>query len=124
MDPRERRSSNRQPIKLAAQIDAGNGNAWPCQIADFCAEGLFIRYSGETSRKLDRAFEQIQPSELVVRFRGADGQRRYELHVSPVRRIDGAMEVNFTRSNPEALNAMLQLCGSSEIGRASCRESV
>ena len=56
MDPRERRSSPRQPIKLAAQIDAGNGEAWPCQIADFCAEGMFIRYSGETSGKIERAF--------------------------------------------------------------------
>ncbi|GGC63753.1 DUF1631 family protein [Marinobacter halophilus] len=122
MDPRERRNSTRQPIKLAAQIDAGQGNAWPCQIADFCGEGLFIRYSGETSRKLDRAFEQSPPSELVVRFRGADGQRRYELHVSPVRRIDGAMGVNFTRSNPDAVNAMLQLCGSSgELSRSSLR---
>src|SRR5690554_132159 len=122
MDPRERRSSTRQPIKLAAQIDAGGGNTWPCQIADFCAEGLFIRYSGETSRKLDRVFDQSQPSELVVRFRGADGQRRYELHVSPVRRIDGAMGVNFTRSNPDALSAMLQLCGSSgEQARSSLR---
>lgn len=113
MDPRERRNSFRQPIKLAAQIDAGQGSAWPCQIADFCGEGLFIRYSAETSRKLDRAFEQSQPSELVVRFRGVDGQRRYELYVNPVRRIDGAMGVNFTRSNPDAVNAMLQLCGSS-----------
>ena len=122
MDPRERRSSTRQPIKLAAQIDAGGGNTWPCQIADFCAEGLFIRYSGETSRKLDRVFDQSQPSELVVRFRGADGQRRYELHVSPVRRIDGAMGVNFTRSNPDAVNAMLQLCGSSgDQARSSLR---
>ncbi|WP_342631299.1 DUF1631 family protein [Marinobacter alkaliphilus] len=122
MDPRERRSSTRQPIKLAAQIDAGGGNTWPCQIADFCAEGLFIRYSGETSRKLDRVFDQSQPSELVVRFRGVDGQRRYELHVSPVRRIDGAMGVNFTRSNPDALNAMLQLCGSSgDQARSSLR---
>ena len=55
MDPRERRSSPRKPIKLAAQIDLGKGEAWPCQIADFCAEGLFVRYSAETSRKLDRA---------------------------------------------------------------------
>ncbi|MBE0486264.1 DUF1631 family protein [Marinobacter sp.] len=122
MDPRERRTSVRQPIKLAAQLDAGQGNAWPCQIADFCGDGLFIRYSGETSRKLDRAFENHQPSELVVRFRGVDGQRRYELHVSPVRRIDGAMGVNFTRSNPDAVSAMLQMCaGSVDQSRSSLR---
>lgn len=113
MDPRERRSSPRQPIKLAAQIDLGTGEAWPCQIADFCPEGLFVRYSGETSRKLDRAFAAGTPPELIVRFRGLDGARRHELHVAIVRRIDGAMGVNFTRPNPEAVDAMLQQCGSS-----------
>ncbi|MBW4934656.1 DUF1631 family protein [Marinobacter sp. F4206] len=122
MDPRERRSSPRKPIKLAAQIDLGGGDSWPCQIADFCAEGLFVRYSGETSRKLDRALGSGNPPELVVRFRSPDGQRRHELHVSIVRRIDGAMGVNFTRSNPEAVDAMLQQCGSSRNqDRASLR---
>jgi len=122
MDPRERRSSPRQPIKLAAQIDAGNGEAWPCQIADFCAEGMFIRYSGETSGKIERAFAGGSVTELVVRFRGLEGNRRYELHVSPVRRIDGAMGVHFTRPDSDAFNAMLQLCGSSgDQSRSSLR---
>tara|TARA_R110002110_G_scaffold73614_11_gene195277 strand:+ start:9365 stop:13171 length:3807 start_codon:yes stop_codon:yes gene_type:complete len=122
MDPRERRNSPRKPIKLAAQIDLGTGESWPCQIADFCPEGLFVRYSGETSRKLDRAFASATPSELIVRFRGPDGKKRHELHVSIVRRIDGAMGVNFTRTNPEAVAAMLQQCGGShEQDRASLR---
>lgn len=122
MDPRERRSSPRQPIKLAAQIDAGNGDAWPCQIADFCAEGMFIRYSGETSGKIERAFARGGVTELVVRFRGLEGNRRYELHVSPVRRIEGAMGVHFTRPDSDAFNAMLQLCGSSgDQSRSSLR---
>ncbi|PSF05207.1 diguanylate cyclase [Marinobacter fuscus] len=112
MDSRERRSSPRQPIKLAAQIDAGNGEAWPCQIADFCAEGLFIRYSAETSAKVDRVLDTGVTPELVVRFRGLEGNRRFDLHVLPVRRIEGAMGVNFTRADPGAINAMLQLCGS------------
>ena len=111
MDPRERRSSPRQPIKLAAQIDAGNGESWPCQIADFCAEGLYIRYSGDTSAKLDRAFSNSTPKELVVRFRGLENSTRYELYVSPSRRIDRAMGVSFTRPNPEAVNALLHMCG-------------
>src|SRR5690554_160101 len=113
MDPRERRSSPRKPIKLAAQIDLGTGESWPCQVADFCPEGLFVRYSGETSRKLDRAFATANPSELIVRFRDLDEKRRHELHVSVVRRIDGAMGVNFTRNNPEAVASMLQQCGGS-----------
>lgn len=113
MDSKERRSSPRQPIKLAAQIEVGNGQSWPCQIADFCAEGLFIRYSGDTSRKLDQALSNGGSSELVVRFRSPEGNRRHELHVSPVRRIQGAMGVSFTRSNPDAVEAMLKLCGGS-----------
>ncbi|SOB77721.1 diguanylate cyclase/phosphodiesterase [Marinobacter sp. LV10R510-11A] len=122
MDPRERRSSPRKPIKLAAQIDLGTGETWPCQIADFCAEGIFVRYSGETSRKLDRAFAAVTSPDLIVRFRGSDGKRRHELTVSIARRIDGAMGVNFTRTNPDAFAAMLQQCGgSSGQDRASLR---
>ena len=113
MDPRERRTSPRKPIKLAAQLDLGSGETWPCQIADFCAEGLFVRYSGDTSRKLERALVKASPDEFVIRFRSADGNRRHELHVSIVRRIDGAMGVHFTRSNPEAVDAMLRQCGGS-----------
>ncbi|MBK1873130.1 DUF1631 family protein [Marinobacter sp. 1-3A] len=122
MDPRERRSSPRKPIKLAAQIDLGTGETWPCQIADFCPEGLFVRYSGETSRKLDRAFAASSRPELTVRFRDPDGKRRHEVHVSVARRIDGAMGVSFTRDNPEAVASMLQQCGGSDSQeRASLR---
>src|SRR5690554_3347348 len=113
MDPKDRRSSSRRPIKLAAQIDFGSGESWPCQIADFCAEGLFIRYSGGTSRKLDRALAENNPSELIVRFRSPDGVHRFELHVSIARRIDGAIGVSFTRPNPKAVDAMLRQCGGS-----------
>jgi diguanylate cyclase (GGDEF)-like protein len=113
MDPKERRNSSRKPIKLAAQIDLGGGESWPCQIADFCAEGLFIRYSGETSGKLDRALTGDDRPEMVVRFRSPDGSQRYELHVRIARRIDGAMGVSFTRPNPIAVDAMLQQCGGS-----------
>ncbi|MCR8914647.1 DUF1631 family protein [Marinobacter panjinensis] len=110
MDPKDRRSSPRQPIKLAAQLDVGSGENLPCQIADFCAEGLFVRYSGETSRKLDQVLARGAP-ELVVRFRSPDGRKRHELYVNVMRRIEGAMGVGFTRSNPEAVNAMLEQCG-------------
>lgn len=121
MDPKDRRSSPRQPIKLAAQLDVGTGENLPCQIADFCAEGLFVRYSGETSRKLDQVLARGMP-ELVVRFRSPDGRKRYELHVNVMRRIEGAMGVGFTRSNPEAVHAMLEQCGANHHqDRASLR---
>ncbi|MBI43867.1 DUF1631 family protein [uncultured Marinobacter sp.] len=122
MDSRERRSSPRQPIKLAAQIDLGTGETWPCQIADFCAEGLFVRYSADTSRKLEQALAVASRPEFIIRFRSLDGHQRYELSVSLARRIEGAMGVHFTQPNPEAVAAMLQQCGGSRnLERASLR---
>ncbi|SFR81849.1 diguanylate cyclase/phosphodiesterase [Marinobacter daqiaonensis] len=111
MDPKERRSSPRRPIKLAAQVDLGEAGVWPCQIADFCAEGLFVRYSGDTSEKI-RTHLQARPGhDLSIFFRTADGRDRHELKARPVRLIDGAMGVEFTRSSPQAVEAMLSQCG-------------
>lgn len=57
-----------------------------------------------------------------MRFRSLDGRKRHELHVSIVRRIDGAMGVHFTRSAPEAVDAMLQQWGGSrDQDRASLK---
>ncbi|MBD3658107.1 DUF1631 family protein [Marinobacter sp.] len=111
MDPRERRASPRKPIKLAAQLVLGPDQVWPCQIADFCAEGVFVRYSGETEKKLQRALASGNTDELGLRFRSPDGSRRYELAVRISRRIEGAIGVSFIRSNPEAVDAMLAQCG-------------
>ena len=111
MDPKERRANPRQPIKLAAQLVVGQGEIWPCQISDFCAEGLFIRYSADTARKLRRHQAQTGSDEVGVRFRGADGKSRYELTARVVRQMDGAIGVEFTRANPQAVEAMLVQCG-------------
>ncbi|TGN38721.1 DUF1631 family protein [Marinobacter confluentis] len=122
MDPKERRSSTRKPIKLAAQLDLGNGQTLPCQIADFCAEGLFVRYSGDTSRKLDQLLQNKSAKDLRVRFRSTDGRKLHELHVDVRRRIDGAMGVSFTRPNTEAINAMLAQVGANrDQGRVSLK---
>ena len=111
MDPKERRANPRQPIKLAAQLVLGPDEIWPCQIADFCAEGLFIRYSAETARKLGRSLTQTGKDEVAVRFRGNDGKSRHELAARIVRKMDGAVGVEFIRANPKAVEAMLGLCG-------------
>lgn len=112
MDQRERRKTSRKPIRLAARIDLGTAESWPCQITDFCAEGLYVRYSAETSRQLDRAFASEGASRLAVRFRDPAGKRQYDLYVRVARRIEGAMGLSFLESNPEALASMLMQCGS------------
>src|SRR5690554_8074522 len=114
MESKERRSTPRQPIKLAAQLDLGTGHPLPGQISDFCAEGMYIRYSDATSRKVEEVFATEPPRELVVRFRGPEANRSYELFVTPTRRVPGAMGVSYTRPAIEAVNAMLALCGASQ----------
>ncbi|MAA65092.1 MAG: diguanylate cyclase [Alteromonadaceae bacterium] len=110
----ERRASTRQPIKLAAQLYLTDDQSWPCQIADFCAEGLFIRFSGDTAKRVRGALSEAhRPDDLLIRFRSADGASRHDMHVQVARLMDGAMGVYFTRESPAALNAMLQQLGSS-----------
>jgi diguanylate cyclase (GGDEF)-like protein len=111
MDPKERRSSPRRPIKLAAQVDLGEAGMWPCQIADFCAEGLFVRYSGDTSARIRAYLERYPGEDLGIYFRTGDSQERHQLKARPARLIDGAMGVEFTRSSPRAVEAMLSQCG-------------
>ncbi|WP_166257204.1 DUF1631 family protein [Marinobacter salicampi] len=111
MEPKERRASLRQPIKLAAQLAMAKEAAWPCQIADFCAEGLFIRYSPDTARKLDELLARTGNDELRVRFRSPDNKSWHTLEVQIARRMDNAMGVAFRKSNPKALAAMMSQCG-------------
>lgn len=113
MDSKERRASLRRPIKLAAQLVLGEQQGLPCQIADFCAEGLFVRYSADTERKLNTSLSREGASRVLIRFRSSDGKDRHEMVVDIVRRMAGAMGVVFARANPDAVAAMLQMCGGS-----------
>lgn len=121
MNPKERRSSLRRPIQLAAQLGVLPGEFWPCQIADFCAEGLFVRYSQDVSRKLDNTLRQSGYDDLKVRFRSPSGEQ-HELQVRIARRVEGAMGVSFSQGNPGAVSAMLEHCGGEgEQERASLK---
>ncbi|SDW02700.1 DUF1631 family protein [Marinobacter mobilis] len=111
MVSKERRSSPRKAIKLAAQLVLQDGISLPCQISDFCAEGMFVRYSGDTERKLHQALGSSANNIITIRFRGSDGRSRHEVTVSVVRRIAGAIGVAYAHSSPEALAAMLQQYG-------------
>jgi diguanylate cyclase (GGDEF)-like protein len=119
MESTERRSSPRKPIKLAAQLDLGRGENWPCQIADFCAEGLFIRYSQAVSHKLDAALGDAGGQSLLVHFRGLDSSavpgRRHQLQVQMRHRVENAMGVCFVQANAVAVSAMLQQCSGARV---------
>lgn len=109
MESKERRASPRHPICLEAELVTGAEQPWPCEIADFCAEGLFIRFDAGLTAPL-RAQLGAQPDrELAVRFQSQASGDAYELAVEVTRLIDGAAGVHFTRSNPGAVETMLAL---------------
>lgn len=114
----DRRASIRRPIRLAAKLEVGSADQrWPCQIADFCAEGLFLRYSAATSQQIAPYFAAGSPAVRVI-FREADGRQTHVLHAQPVRRIEGAIGVAFTGANPAAITALLNLCGEERVAGA------
>ncbi|PAV25640.1 diguanylate cyclase [Tamilnaduibacter salinus] len=109
MESKERRASPRYPISLDAELVTGAEQPWPCEIADFCAEGLFIRFDGGLTGPLRAQLGAAPERELVVRFRSQEAGDSHELAVEVVRLIEGAAGVHFTRSNPGAVEAMLAL---------------
>jgi len=104
----DRRNSVRRPIRLDAILQIGEGE-WPCEIADFCAEGLFLRYSSDVAGRIQPLFARSSPL-VSVRFFEPDARKEFSLQARPVRRIDGAMGVEFTQSNPQAIEALLSQC--------------
>jgi diguanylate cyclase (GGDEF)-like protein len=123
MESTERRSSPRKPIRLAAQLDLGRGENWPCQIADFCAEGLFIRYSQAVSHKLDAALGNAGGQSLLVRFRGSDSSgvpgQRHQLQVEMRHRVENAMGVCFVQVNAAAVSSMLKQCSGARVASSA-----
>ena len=119
MESTERRSSPRKPIKLAAQLDLGRGESWPCQIADFCAEGLFIRYSQAVSHELNAVLGDAGGQSLLVHFCGSDSSavpgRRHQLQVQMRRRVENAMGVCSVQANAVAVSSMLHQCATAVV---------
>lgn len=111
MESMDRRASPRRPIDLAAQMH-WEESAFPCRIADFCAEGLFLKFAAETTRQLEVGSRRPQPGRnLTVSFREPGGGREYQMAVRVARSVPNAIGVAFTRSDMDAIAAMMRLCG-------------
>ena len=111
MESMDRRASPRRPIDLAAQLH-WEETTFPCRIADFCAEGLFLKFAAETSRQLEVGSRRPQPGRnLLVSFREPGGGREYQMAVRVARSVPNAIGVAFTRSDMDAIAAMMRLCG-------------
>ena len=64
----ERRTSLRRPITLVAKLTLTGEQYWPCEIADFCAEGLFIKYDDDVSLSVREAVQKSPDLKVKVLF--------------------------------------------------------
>jgi len=103
----EKRAFTRQPLHHPGQLSSPQQTALPCIIKDFCKTGLFIAFQ-------DNHPEQLQPlavnDTLFIDFKSSGIlQLNYRLHVRVARVMDGAIGVQITHNNPEAIHALYKL---------------
>ncbi|UZE95719.1 DUF1631 family protein [Alkalimarinus alittae] len=113
----ERRTSLRRPITLEAKLTLTGDCFWACEIADFCAEGLFIKYDDDVSFSIREAVQQSPDLKVKVLFTDPTCAKEHTLLVHPVRLIQGAMGVCFIEIDMQAIDAMLNLCVGQDINK-------
>ena len=103
----EKRSFTRQALHHLGHLSSPQQNPIPCILKDFCKSGLFIAFHDDHP-------EQHRPlslnDSLFVDFKSSGIlQLNYRLHVRVARIMDGAIGVQITHDNPEAIHALYKL---------------
>ncbi|WP_020410660.1 DUF1631 family protein [Hahella ganghwensis] len=110
----ERRGSKRRPIKLLATLEYRGEPGLECEIADFCAEGVFVKLTETASQKLNKL--QFGPGEVAkLTFHDPFVSRDHALSVKAVRTMQGAFGGMFTNGNTAAITALLRICGAENL---------
>ena len=77
----ERRSSLRRPIHHDAQLRLDGGAIWPCVIADYCSEGMFLKFSLSASVAIESDLSASTRRTFTILFTGSRDQH-FELLIS------------------------------------------
>ena len=101
----ERRSSLRRPIHHDAMLRLDGGASWPCIIADYCSEGMFIKYAQSVSIALDSYFKASEERGFVIIFTGQQGEQ-YELASKPAHVMESAAGIRFVGRNHRAIQSL------------------
>ena len=92
----ERRSKVRIPSEQAATLFLENGSSFPCTIADFCEQGMFVTFAKGVIKKGDST--RI----LRVSFRGNDNQELF-VNAEPMHLADQAAGIRFVSHYPNVV---------------------
>ncbi len=101
----ERRSSLRKPIHHDAVVRLEGGAKWPCVIADYCSEGMFLKYSIGASKAIESDMQSAQGRTLTILFSGRTG-KEFAIEAHPAHMMRGASGIRFVRQYPDAILAL------------------
>lgn len=105
----ERRSSLRRPIHHDAVMTTADGVAIHCVIADFCLDGMFIKFMSDSPNR-QATFPDIEERNSVIElnFTG-DNKQTYSINAEVVHHIQGACGLRFNQRYDQAVQSLVNL---------------
>ena len=103
----ERRSSLRKPIHHDAMLKLDNGGTWPCIIADYCSEGMLLKYTPEVCDALAVYTKAVDGRTFKVVFYGQQNEP-YELESKPTYVMEHASGVRFVSRYDDAVKSLAE----------------
>lgn len=105
----ERRSSLRRPIHHEALMKTEGDLELTCIIADFCLDGMFIKFMGESAnRVVDIPDIENNEAEIELHFKGDQGTS-YSINAEIVHHLQGACGLRFVKRYDAAVQSLVNL---------------
>ncbi len=105
----ERRSSLRRPIHHEAVMQVDEDLILNCIIADFCLDGMFIKFMSESANRLvDLPSIHDKHTVIDLNFKGDQGQS-YTISAEIVHHIQGACGLRFLKRYDQAVQSLVNL---------------
>jgi EAL domain-containing protein (putative c-di-GMP-specific phosphodiesterase class I) len=111
----ERRSSLRRPIHHDAMMKVKDELSLNCIIADFCLDGMFIKFMSESANRLvDLSDIHDKNTTIELTFTGDQG-KPYTVSAEIVHDIQGACGLRFLQRYDQAVQSLVNLSANSGV---------
>ncbi len=109
----ERRSSLRRPIHHEAIMKVTDELSLNCIIADFCLDGMFLKFMSESANRL-MGFPDANGTAIELSFTGYQG-KPYTISADIVHDIGGACGLHFLKRYDQAIQSLVNLSSDSGL---------
>lgn len=114
-DGSERRSSLRRPIHHEAIMKVSDDLSLNCTIADFCLDGMFIKFMSESANRLVGLPDTDGNNATIeLCFTGYQG-KQYSISADVVHDVGGACGLRFLKRYDQAIQSLVNLSAESGI---------